>query len=158
MFTHWGKVPMRLPKQCWPVSVGESGRMAWRAHWGQGPWGGMWSPAPWSPRTRRWWTATHRTLQPSLLIFWLVLSHHRTRGKALYFHRRRGRRWGQISLERIDLELTEFSWISSTYTYNKVIPPALLNNLLHALIIRGSHSISEEENQNKVDIIADIKN
>ena len=44
------------------------------------------------------------------------------------------------------------------YTCDQVIPSALLNNLLHAMIISGSHSISEEENQNKVDIIADIKN
>ena len=100
IFTHLGKVPMRLPKLCWPVSAGGSGRMAWRAHWELGPWDGLWSPAPWSARTRRWWTATHRTLQPSLLIFWLLLPHYEIRGKALYFHKRRGRRWGQVCLKR----------------------------------------------------------
>ena len=51
--------------------------------------------------------------------------------------------------------LVEFSLI---ITNNQVIPSPLPNNLFHPMIITRCYSKSEEEHQNEVDIIADIKN
>ena len=58
-------------------------------------------------------------------------------------------------------ELMSWSFIggiSNIITNNQVIPSPLPNNLFHPMIITCCYSKSEEEHQNEVDIIADIKN